>query len=136
VNTNRNIYQLRLKSDPTHRCQTPQSITASIGLSLRYTPVRCTKRPKGEALLDIQTGPTADLGPSSGAPPHKSSRPLQVRVRSALFLLPAWFSPSSALRSAFHRLRGARIAKSAEIGYFVIIDNLYPEKVQIEDYDP
>jgi len=84
--------------------------------------------------LDIQTGPTADLGPSSGAPPHKSSRPLQVRVRSALFLLPAWFSPSSALRSAFHRLRGARIAKSAEIGYFVIIDNLYPEKVTIEDY--
>ena len=64
---------------------------------------------------------------------QRAARPLRVRGRSALFLLPAWFSPSSSLRAAFHRLRGARIAKSAEIGYFVIIDNLYPEKVTIEE---
>ena len=55
------------------------------------------------------------------------------RSRSAIFLLPAWWAPSSGLRAAFHRLRGAKIARTAEIGYFVIIDNLYPEKVIIED---
>ena len=58
---------------------------------------------------------------------------MRIRLRSALPLLPAWFAPTSALRSAFHRLRGARIARSAEIGYFVIIDNLHPEKVVIEE---
>src|SRR2546427_11010896 len=42
--------------------------------------------------------------------------------------------PSCALRVAFHRLRGAKISKSAGIGYFVIIDNLYREKVVIEDH--
>jgi acetyltransferase-like isoleucine patch superfamily enzyme len=63
----------------------------------------------------------------------RTTRPLSVRVRSTLFLLPAWFSPSSSLRSAFHRLRGARIGHRVEIGYFVIIDNLYPEKVSVED---
>src|SRR6266699_385548 len=63
----------------------------------------------------------------------RATRPLHERVRSTLFLLPAWFSPSSSLRSAFHRLRGARIGAHVEIGYFVIIDNLYPEKVSIED---
>lgn len=62
-----------------------------------------------------------------------ASRPLRRRWRSAAFLLPAWFLPSSTLRSAFHRLRGAQIARNAEIGYFVIIDNLYPEKVVIEE---
>ena len=65
---------------------------------------------------------------------RKATRPLRVRARSALFLLPAWLSPTSSLRAAFHRLRGARIARSAEIGYFVIIDNLYPEKVTIEEH--
>ncbi len=30
-------------------------------------------------------------------------------------------------------MRGARISGTAEIGYFVILDNLYPEKVIIED---
>lgn len=60
---------------------------------------------------------------------HRS--PLR-RSRSTIFLLPAWWAPSSGLRAAFHRLRGAKIAKTAEIGYFVIIDNLYPEKVIIE----
>ena len=63
----------------------------------------------------------------------RAARPLHTRVRSTLFLLPAWFSPSSSLRSAFHRLRVARIGDHVEIGYFVIIDNLYPEKVSVED---
>ena len=30
-------------------------------------------------------------------------------------------------------MRGANIARSAEIGYLVLIDNLYPEKVFVED---
>ncbi len=64
---------------------------------------------------------------------ERAHRPTRVRLRSSLPLLPAWFAPTSALRSAFHRLRGARISSSAEIGYFVIIDHLYPEKVIIED---
>lgn len=50
-----------------------------------------------------------------------------------MWLLPAWFSPSSPLRVAFHRARGAQIGKNVEIGYFVIIDNLFPELVVIED---
>ena len=61
----------------------------------------------------------------------RATRPIRKRVRSALFLLPAWYMPSSALRVAFHRIRGAKVSKSAEIGYFVIIDNLYPERVFI-----
>ncbi len=52
-------------------------------------------------------------------------------VRAALFLLPAFFAPSSRLRAAFHRLRGADIGEGAEIGYEVLIDNLYPERVHI-----
>ena len=66
-------------------------------------------------------------------PPHRANRALRSRFRSTVFLLPAWFSPASSLRVAFHRLRGVRIASSVEIGYFVIIDNLYPEKVVIEE---
>src|SRR2546427_12655292 len=64
---------------------------------------------------------------------HRAQRPLLIRVRSTLLLLPAWYLPASALRAAFHRWRGAHVARSAEIGYFVILDNLYPEKVFIED---
>jgi len=63
----------------------------------------------------------------------RAHRSLLRRSRSAIFLLPAWWAPSSALRVAFHRLRGAKISKTAEIGYFVIIDNLYPEKVVVEE---
>lgn len=70
---------------------------------------------------------------SSTRPVPRARRPLRIRSRSAALLLPAWFSPSSALRVAFHRLRGAQIARTAELGYFVIIDNLYPEKVTIEE---
>ena len=50
-----------------------------------------------------------------------------------MFLLPAWFAPTAALRTAFHRALGVRIGRNVEIGYFVILDNLYPEHVLIED---
>src|SRR3989442_3930197 len=63
----------------------------------------------------------------------KAWRPMRTRARSTLFLIPAWFAPASSLRAAFHRLRGVRIGHRVEIGYFVIIDNLYPEKGLIED---
>src|SRR5712691_6871597 len=53
------------------------------------------------------------------------------QVRATIFLLPAFFSPMSELRAAFHRLRGADIGPGVEIGYEVLIDNLYPEKVHI-----
>ena len=56
-----------------------------------------------------------------------------MRLRSTAFLLPAWFSPSASLRAAFHRARGVRIGRNVEIGYFVILDNLYPEMVVVED---
>lgn len=55
------------------------------------------------------------------------------RVRSSALLLPAWFAPSSAVRTAFHKARGVRIGKNVEIGYFVILDNLYPSMVVLED---
>jgi len=45
---------------------------------------------------------------------RRAHRSLLRRSRSTIFLLPAWWAPSSALRVAFHRLRGARIAKTAE----------------------
>ena len=82
-----------------------------------------------------ETGPNTTLYDKKSPKdvPRRATRPLRIRARSALFLLPAWFSPTSSLRAAFHRLRGVRIARSAEIGYFVIIDNLYPEKVTIEE---
>jgi len=63
----------------------------------------------------------------------RASRPFSVRLRSSIFFLPAMLSPISAMRVAFHRLRGVRVSRTAEIGYLVIIDNLYPEKVIIED---
>ncbi len=73
------------------------------------------------------------MSPERMTPVRRAHRPLRLRARATLFLLPAWFSPASSLRAAFHRLRGARIARSAEIGYLVMIDNLYPEKVTIEE---
>ncbi len=63
----------------------------------------------------------------------RASRPLHRRIPSTLFLLPAWFGPTAELRAAFHRARGARIGRDVEIGYFVIIDNLYPDKVVIDE---
>ncbi len=64
---------------------------------------------------------------------RRALRPVGVRARSTVFLLPAWFSPTSSLRVAFHRMRGVRIGRDVEIGYFVILDNLYPEKIVIDD---
>ncbi len=72
------------------------------------------------------------MKPNSRPLPDRATRPLSLRVRSTLFLLPAWFSPTSSLRVAFHRARGVRISHDVEIGYFVLIDNLYPELVTIE----
>ena len=55
------------------------------------------------------------------------------RIRSVVFLLPAWFAPSSCLRVFFHRLRGVKIGKKVEIGYFCIIGNVHPNLITIED---
>jgi acetyltransferase-like isoleucine patch superfamily enzyme len=55
------------------------------------------------------------------------------RIRSSLFLLPAMLGPFSKMRVFFHRLRGVNIGENVEIGYYVLIDNLYPERVFIED---
>lgn len=48
-------------------------------------------------------------------------------------MVPAMLAPHSKIRVFFHRLRGARIGNNVEIGYLVLIDNLYPEKVIIDD---
>ncbi len=53
------------------------------------------------------------------------------RFRGSFFLLPALLSPISSIRIFFHRLRGAKIESDVEIGYFVMIDNLYPHLVRI-----
>ncbi len=55
------------------------------------------------------------------------------RALGVLFLLPAWFAPHTKLRVFFHRLRGIRIGKGCEIGYFVIMGNVHPEMIIIED---
>lgn len=55
------------------------------------------------------------------------------RALGVLFLLPAWFAPHTALRIFFHRLRGVRIGKGCEIGYFVVMGNVHPEMIIIED---
>ncbi len=52
-------------------------------------------------------------------------------LRAALFLLPALFSPTSSLRAAFHRLRGVDLAPDVEVGYEVLFDNLFPERVHV-----
>lgn len=54
------------------------------------------------------------------------------RLKSTLFLFPAFFAPHSRMRVMFHRMRGVRIGPDVEIGYLVMIDNLYPEKVTVE----
>ncbi len=52
-------------------------------------------------------------------------------LRATLFLLPAFFSPTSSLRAAFHRLRGVDLARDVEVGYEVLFDNLFPERVHV-----
>jgi acetyltransferase-like isoleucine patch superfamily enzyme len=54
------------------------------------------------------------------------------RWKATLFLLAALISPHSKLRVFFHRLRGVRMGRDVEIGYMVMIDNLYPEKVTVK----
>jgi acetyltransferase-like isoleucine patch superfamily enzyme len=54
------------------------------------------------------------------------------RVKATFFLLAALISPHAKVRAFFHRLRGVRIGPDVEIGYLVMIDNLYPEKVTIK----
>lgn len=49
------------------------------------------------------------------------------------FLYLAWFSPHKSLRVFFHRLRGVKIGKNVEIGYFCIIGNVHPGLIEIED---
>lgn len=63
----------------------------------------------------------------------KPKRKARSRIRSTLFLLPAMLGPFSKMRVFFHRLRGVNIGENVEIGYYVLIDNLYPERVTIED---
>jgi acetyltransferase-like isoleucine patch superfamily enzyme len=45
----------------------------------------------------------------------------------------AWFAPWKGFRMMFHKLRGTKIGKGAEIGYMVFIDNRRPELVNIEE---
>ena len=54
------------------------------------------------------------------------------RIRSVIFLLPAWFAPHSKIRVFFHRLRGVDIGSNVEIGYFAIIANIDPSRVRVE----
>lgn len=55
------------------------------------------------------------------------------RAFCVLFLLPAWFAPHTVLRIFFHRLRGVNIGKGCEVGYFVIMGNVHPDMIIIED---
>ncbi len=64
---------------------------------------------------------------------QKPSKKVTRRIRSSLFLLPAMLGPFSKMRVFFHRLRGVNIGENVEIGYYVLIDNLYPERVFIGD---
>ncbi len=64
---------------------------------------------------------------------HMARGKIFLRIRSALFLLPAWFAPHKTLRVFFHRLRGVKIGKRVEIGYFVVIDNVHPNLVTLEE---
>ena len=59
---------------------------------------------------------------------RRARRGASRRGRSTVGLLAAWYSPTSSLRAAFHRFRGVHVGQSVEIGYFVILDNLYPER--------
>jgi acetyltransferase-like isoleucine patch superfamily enzyme len=59
---------------------------------------------------------------------------LSIRIRSILFLLPAWFAPHKSLRVLFHRLRGVRVGRDVEIGYFCLIGNVHPHMIHIDDH--
>lgn len=55
------------------------------------------------------------------------------RLRSTVFLLPAWFAPHKSLRCFFHRLRGVEIGRNVEIGYYCIIGNVHPNRIHIDN---
>ncbi len=63
----------------------------------------------------------------------RAGREISERWKASLFLVPAMLAPYSKLRVFFHRLRGVKIGENVEIGHLVLIDNLYPEKVIIDD---
>ena len=65
---------------------------------------------------------------------RRARREISERWKASLFLIPAMLAPASKLRVFFHRLRGVKIGKNVEIGHLVSIDNLYPEKVTIDDH--
>lgn len=64
---------------------------------------------------------------------RKPMRRPRSRAKAAMFYVPAMLSPFSKMRVFFHRLRGVNIGEDVEIGYYVLIDNVYPERVTIED---
>lgn len=49
------------------------------------------------------------------------------------FLYLAWFSPHKSMRTFFHRLRGVKIGRNVEIGYFCFIGHVHPQMIIIED---
>lgn len=63
---------------------------------------------------------------------EKPGKDTRKRVRAGLFTVPAMLSPFSKMRVFFHKLRGVNIGEDVEIGYFVHIDSVYPERVSIE----
>lgn len=56
-----------------------------------------------------------------------------VRALRNLLCFGAWFAPWKGFRRIFHKLRGTKIGRRVEIGYYVFIDNRYPEFVELED---
>jgi len=56
-----------------------------------------------------------------------------IKLWSRIFLILAWFSPTSKIRVFFHRIRGVKIGKNVFIGYFVDIDHNYPDYISIGD---
>lgn len=64
---------------------------------------------------------------------YKAKGQFWYRLRSTIFLLPAWFAPHKTLRVLFHRLRGVDIGKNVEIGYFCIIGHVHPHMIHIDD---
>lgn len=54
-------------------------------------------------------------------------------ILGTLMLPFAWFFPYRKTRTWFHKLRGVRVGKNVEIGYFCIIGNVHPNMITIED---
>lgn len=54
-------------------------------------------------------------------------------ILGTLLLPLAWFFPHRKGRAYFHKIRGVKIGKNVEIGYFCIIGNVHPAEITIED---